>query len=187
MVWDDPSDDDIAGYLIYYREDDAGDDAWQVMEEADADAEGTTIRDLENGQAYEVTVSAYDEAENESTASDIMVGTPVPVDDFYEYYRGAGGAEDGGFCFVATATYGDYGAPEVRELRALRDTVLAETPLGRAFIAGYYRFGPRFARAIRGSDSLRDLSRGMLAPLVAGAWLARHPGLAELGHQGLQG
>ncbi len=173
LVWSEPADDDIAGYLIYYREVGAGDDDWLVMEEASASAEGATIGGLVNGQAYEVVVAAYDEALNEGLASETLVGTPVPVEDFYEYYREAGGAEDGGFCFVATATYGDYGSPEVVELRVFRDTVLARSDLGQAFIAGYYQFGPRFARAIRGSDSQRDMARGMLAPLVAVAWLNR--------------
>ncbi len=173
LVWDDPPDDDIAGYLIYYREEGAGDEDWLVMEEASASAEGATIGGLVNGQPYEVVVAAYDEALNEGLASVTLVGTPVPVEDFYEYYREAGGTEDGGFCFVATATYGDYGSPEVVELRVFRDTVLARSDLGRAFIAGYYQFGPRFARAIRGSDSQRDMARGMLAPLVAVAWLNR--------------
>ncbi|TFW10568.1 hypothetical protein E4K72_00195 [Oxalobacteraceae bacterium OM1] len=51
-------------------------------------------------------------------------------------------------CFVVTATMGDSNHPNVVLLRQLRDDVIARTRLGRAFIAWYYRHGPKAARVI---------------------------------------
>jgi hypothetical protein len=58
-------------------------------------------------------------------------------------------ANDGGGCFIATAVYGDYSAPEVMVLRRLRDEVLAESKFGRAFIKVYYKVSPTLADQLR--------------------------------------
>ncbi|MEU1970530.1 CFI-box-CTERM domain-containing protein [Microbacterium sp. NPDC019599] len=51
-----------------------------------------------------------------------------------------------GGCYVATAVYGSYDAPEVLVLRKFRDERLENTVLGRAFIATYYALSPTLAR-----------------------------------------
>lgn len=48
-----------------------------------------------------------------------------------------------GGCYVATCVYGSYDCPEVWVLRRYRDTVLADTWYGRAFIRFYYWAGPK--------------------------------------------
>lgn len=48
-----------------------------------------------------------------------------------------------GGCYVATCVYGSYDCPEVWVLRRYRDTVLANTWYGRAFIRFYYWAGPK--------------------------------------------
>ena len=72
----------------------------------------------------------------------------------------------GATCFVATATYGDIDHPNVRYLRAFRDQSLAKTPAGRAFIAWYWRTGPRLARWVAISPILKCASRGVLAVII---------------------
>ncbi len=47
-------------------------------------------------------------------------------------------------CFLATAAFGE-GAPELVAFRAFRDEVLRRHGFGRAFIRGYYRYGPGLA------------------------------------------
>lgn len=54
------------------------------------------------------------------------------------------------YCFVATAVYGSYDCPEVMKLRTFRDNRLRKYALGRAFIAVYYRYGPKLAEAVKG-------------------------------------
>ena len=51
-----------------------------------------------------------------------------------------------GGCYVATAVYGSYDCPEVWVLRRYRDSVLLESPLGRAFVKFYYAVSPAMVR-----------------------------------------
>jgi len=53
-----------------------------------------------------------------------------------------------GACFIATAVYGSYNAPEVILLREYRDSVLSNNILGRIFIFFYYAFSPFFAKQL---------------------------------------
>lgn len=80
-------------------------------------------------------------------------------------------------CFVATATYRSQTAEPVVFLRAYRDRVLAGSPAGRAFIAGYYRGGPWLAALVDCLPVLRPLSRALLDRLVA-RLRRRHPDLS---------
>jgi outer membrane protein assembly factor BamE (lipoprotein component of BamABCDE complex) len=73
-----------------------------------------------------------------------------------------------GFCFVATACYGDYNAPEVLVLRNYRDNVLLKTNLGRTAVKVYYRISPPIARFLEKSVLLKKLIRkNLLAPIVS--------------------
>ena len=53
-----------------------------------------------------------------------------------------------GGCYIATAAYGSYDAPEVLVLREFRDERLRETRFGRTFIAVYYAISPALARQL---------------------------------------
>ena len=69
-------------------------------------------------------------------------------------------------CFVATAVYGDYDAPQVLSLRRFRDRTLARSAPGRAFIALYYRAGPVLAKFMRSKGGeLNPAGRGVRALL----------------------
>jgi len=140
-----------------------------VCAEASAGASSVTVFDLVDGVTYDFAVVAVDPAGNPSDLVKVGKATPAPEEDLFERYRAAGGAADGGHCFVATAAYGDYGHPQVRTLRALRDRVLAKTSAGRLFIRAYYASSPPLARLIATQDSLRTATRAALAPVV---WLA---------------
>jgi hypothetical protein len=64
-------------------------------------------------------------------------------------------------CFLATAAFGE-GAPELVAFRAFRDDVLRHHGLGRAFIRGYYRYGPQLARWVVHRPRVRTGLRGVL-------------------------
>ncbi len=70
-------------------------------------------------------------------------------------------------CFIATACYGDYDAPEVQRLRVYRDQVLATSKAGRLFINVYYRSSPPLARWLSRSPQRQDwVRRKVLHPLL---------------------
>jgi phage tail protein X len=77
----------------------------------------------------------------------------------------------GGGCFIATAAYGFYSAPQVQALRDFRDRYLITCWPGRAFVAWYYRYGPRGADFINAHPFLKPLVRVALFPLVCGSML----------------
>lgn len=103
------------------------------------------ISGLVNGQSYSFAVVSVDKQGNVSLTSEVVTATPEITTDFAEHYKDSGGAEDGGFCFVATAVYGDYHHPEVVRLRGFRDDVLSRSAPGRRFIQWYYANGRSLA------------------------------------------
>lgn len=74
-------------------------------------------------------------------------------------------------CFIATAAYGFYSAPQVQALRDFRDRYLMTNAPGRAFVDWYYRYGPRGAHFINAHPFLKPLVRIALFPLVYGSML----------------
>ena len=71
-------------------------------------------------------------------------------------------------CFVATAAFGDYNAPEVVYLSAFRDESLSHSLIGRSFIRMYYVVSPWFASMIAESNLLRSAVRTLfLRPMIS--------------------
>ena len=71
-----------------------------------------------------------------------------------------------GGCYIATAVYGSYDAPEVIVLRQFRDNHLQRTALGRRFIATYYAMSPALARRLPKHPKLSFHVRRMLDAMV---------------------
>jgi len=70
-------------------------------------------------------------------------------------------------CFIATAAYGSALAPEVMELRFMRDRILLHHRLGRGFVRFYYAASPALARWIEPRPAARSAVRSFfLAPLL---------------------
>jgi hypothetical protein len=71
-------------------------------------------------------------------------------------------------CFVATAAFGDYDAPEVVILRRFRDESLCKTAMGRTFITVYCTLSPPLAAVISRSEVLRRFVRkALLQPTIS--------------------
>lgn len=75
--------------------------------------------------------------------------------------------EKKGVCFIATAVYGSYSAPEVLLLRSFRDRVLLSSTTGRLFVWLYYRLSPPVAKIIGRNSLLKQLVRNaILRPII---------------------
>lgn len=75
-------------------------------------------------------------------------------------------AEDKGACYIATAVYGSYDAPQVRVLRAFRDDTLAGSAAGRAFVRLYYAVSPAAARRFGPGSPFGRATRPVLDAVV---------------------
>ncbi|ABK78345.1 hypothetical protein CENSYa_1734 [Cenarchaeum symbiosum A] len=77
----------------------------------------------------------------------------------------------GGGCLIATAAYGSELAPQVQQLREVRDGTLMSTASGSAFMSAfntaYYAFSPAVADLERGSPEVREAVRLLITPMLA--------------------
>ncbi|MCR4645246.1 MAG: TFIIB-type zinc finger domain-containing protein [Oscillospiraceae bacterium] len=69
-------------------------------------------------------------------------------------------------CYVATCVYGSYDCPEVWTLRRYRDTTLAGTWYGRAFVRTYYAVSPTIVKLFGETAWFKRFWRGKLDHMV---------------------
>ena len=78
---------------------------------------------------------------------------------------------NGGGCLIATATYGSELAPQVQQLRELRDNSLLQTDTGSAFMDTfnnfYYSFSPAIADYERENPFFRDVVKIAITPMIS--------------------
>jgi hypothetical protein len=77
-------------------------------------------------------------------------------------------------CFIATAAFRSARDPSVLLLREFRDSVLARSAAGRAFIRFYYHWSPAAAQVVLEQPALRIPVLIALAPVQLWAWLMLH-------------
>ena len=79
--------------------------------------------------------------------------------------------EEGGGCLIATATYGSELAPQVQQLRELRDNQLLQTESGTAFMGTfnnvYYSFSPVIADMERESPIFKEIVKFAITPMIS--------------------
>jgi hypothetical protein len=75
-------------------------------------------------------------------------------------------SKSGATCFVASVAFEDPNHPQVMFLRNDRDTVLKKSALGRQFIRWYWLIGPRVAKVVDHSKSLKKLSRILISAII---------------------
>ncbi|HQL91633.1 MAG TPA: fibronectin type III domain-containing protein [Syntrophales bacterium] len=164
VAWDPNPEPTVAGYRLYY-----GTSSRYYTNSVDvSNSTRCTISALVEGVTYYMAVTAYDTSGNQSGYSNEIVYTvpagtsPSPSPDGGTVSGGGGG----GGCFIATAAFGSPLEPEVILLREFRDTCLLTNGPGRAFVDFYYRVSPPIAEFISRDEDLRQITRGILWPLV---------------------
>jgi len=77
---------------------------------------------------------------------------------------------DNGGCLIATATYGSELAPQVQQLRELRDYQLLQTESGTSFMSTfndfYYSFSPIIADYERENPVFKEIVKIAITPLI---------------------
>jgi len=78
--------------------------------------------------------------------------------------------EEGGGCLIATATYGSELAPQVQQLRELRDNQLLQTESGKQFMGMfnqiYYSFSPTIADMEREHPMFKEAVKLAITPMI---------------------
>ena len=104
----------------------------------------------------------------EKVSFDVIVGKasaqpPVQVNDSSE--------PPGGGCLIATAAYGSEMAPQIQQLRELRDNTLLATNSGSIFMTGfnqiYYSFSPAIADLEREQPIFKEFIKITLTPMIS--------------------
>ena len=81
-----------------------------------------------------------------------------------------GSGSGGGGCLIATATFDSELAPQVQQLRELRDNTLLQTESGSIFMTGfnqfYYSFSPTIADWERQNPAFKEAVKVAITPLL---------------------
>ena len=130
---------------------------------------GPTIVKFENirntGQETEFAFVVVDKifGEKKSAAVEQVVEEPVAAPQE--------SSEEGGGCLIATATYGSELAPQVQQLRELRDNQLMNTESGSAFMTTfnelYYSFSPTIADMERENPMFKEAVKLAITPMIS--------------------
>ena len=87
-------------------------------------------------------------------------------------------SDNGGGCLIATATYGSELAPQVQQLRELRDNKILQTESGTSFMNSfnefYYSFSPVIADYERENPIFKESMKVTLTPLLTSLTLLNH-------------
>jgi peptidyl-prolyl cis-trans isomerase B (cyclophilin B) len=79
--------------------------------------------------------------------------------------------EEGGGCLIATATFGSELAPQVQQLREIRDNTILSTESGTAFMSGfnqfYYSFSPTIADLERENPLFKEFVKLSITPMLS--------------------
>ncbi|KER05957.1 Peptidyl-prolyl cis-trans isomerase protein [Marine Group I thaumarchaeote SCGC AAA799-E16] len=92
------------------------------------------------------------------------------IDSFKKLSEDSAVEETGG-CLIATATFGSELAPQVQQLRELRDNTILTTESGTAFMSGfnqlYYSFSPTIADLERESPLFKEIVKLTITPMLS--------------------
>ena len=85
---------------------------------------------------------------------------------------------EGGGCLIATAAFGSEMAPQVQQLREIRDNIVMQTSSGKSFMTGfnqvYYSFSPYVADYERENPIFKEAVKITLTPMLTSFSLLAH-------------
>ena len=109
---------------------------------------------------------------------DAMMGDDEEMMDDTMMDDASAADEETGGCLIATAAFGSELAPQVQQLRELRDNTVLATESGTAFMSGfnsiYYTFSPAVADLERENPAFRETVKVALTPMLSTLSLLNH-------------
>ena len=132
-----------------------------IIVQTAADAEVQTAADAEAQTAADAEAQAAADAEAQTAADAEVVEEEMMMEEETE----------GGGCLIATATFGSELAPQVQQLRELRDNTILSTESGTAFMTTfnqfYYSFSPAIADLEREHPVFKEVMKITLTPMIS--------------------
>ena len=126
---------------------------------------------------FEVEGILFQPIPTETVSFDIAVGE-VYAEPIQAIDESSSEESGGGGCLIATATFGSELAPQVQQLRELRDNTIQQTNSGMAFMTTfnqvYYSFSPAIADLERENPIFREAVKISLTPLLSSLSLLNH-------------
>lgn len=117
------------------------------------------------GSAHESSYQSPDKSIITGTAAEGLRSNPVTeYPEVLVPYPNLPNSKSG--CFIATAAYGHYSAPQVQALRLFRDQYLLTNRLGIAFVNWYYAHSPAAAAWLDAHPAYKPAVRAALLPAV---------------------
>ena len=111
----------------------------------------------------------------------LLESLDAPETDAESEPESESGSPFGGGCLIATAAFGSELAPQVQQLRELRDGTLVQTDAGSSFMNWfntiYYSFSPSVADYERENPAFRELVRLTITPAISVLSLLNHVGM----------
>ncbi|MCV0430901.1 CFI-box-CTERM domain-containing protein [Nitrosopumilus sp.] len=118
---------------------------------------------------FEIEGILFQPIPTETVSFDITVGeahAQTTVSDNEEHP-----VEENGGCLIATAAFGSEMAPQIQQLRELRDNTVLTTASGAAFMSGfnqfYYSFSPSVADFERENPIFKEVVKAGLTPMLS--------------------
>jgi hypothetical protein len=114
----------------------------------------------------------------EKVSFDIVVGEASAQPDTQPPGTSNPPDDNGGGCLIATATYGSELAPQVQQLRELRDNKILQTESGKSFMTSfnefYYSFSPTIADYERENPIFKESMKVALTPMLTSLSILDH-------------
>ena len=120
------------------------------------------IPDSGESGSYEIVANTQQNEQTITKIKTIEKTSQIPSEDT---------SEEGGGCLIATATYGSELAPQVQQLREIRDNSLLTTTSGTQFMGTfndvYYSFSPIIADYERENHIFKEIVKIAITPMVS--------------------
>jgi len=132
--------------------------------------------------SFEIEGILFQPIPTETVSFDIAVGETTvqeneTIEEEISEITTPNNKEDGG-CLIATAAYGSEMAPQIQQLRELRDNTVLSTKSGIAFMSGfnqfYYSFSPNVADLERENPVFKEMVKVGLTPMLSSLSLLNH-------------